>query len=271
MFRDPIELPREWARKYGRVYGAYANTKPVLVIGDAQLIKQVMIKDFSLFVNRFDPNGLHEVWSQNIFFSKDEKWKRLRSITTPTFTTGKLRRMHGMMQMCVNKLTNYLDTVTQGGPNEIDTKNVVSGFTIDVVASTTFATDTNTNGAERKSAFVEKASNLFNFNLIKAMTISILPKWVLRALGWTHAFPGDSFEFMLDLTRNIVRTRKANPEAAKRNDLVQLLLNASVDEKEMTNLDYGKLTASMDETSAGKLFLDALFKPTFDWFTFIRR
>ena len=101
-----------------------------------------MIKDFHLFVNKTKFRTYDELWNQNLFNAEGEAWKRIRTITSPTFTSGKLKGMHRLMNICVDKLI----VAEQKEDNAIDTKQVIAGFTIDVIASTSFATETNANG-----------------------------------------------------------------------------------------------------------------------------
>src|SRR5699024_3496165 len=76
-------------------------------------------------------NPYDEIWNVNMFFNVDDHWKRLRSITTPAFTTGKLKGMYGLMGNCISKLDAFFErTAAEGGL--IDTKEVMAGFTIDV-------------------------------------------------------------------------------------------------------------------------------------------
>ncbi len=42
----------EWKQKYGRVFGYYFGFKPILVVTDLELLKQVMVKDFHNFIDR---------------------------------------------------------------------------------------------------------------------------------------------------------------------------------------------------------------------------
>lgn len=138
LLSNPLEWELKNSKKYGRVYGLYTSLKPTLNISDVDLIKQVMIKDFHLFVNRREFNYLDKVWSLNIFFAANEDWKRIRSITSPAFTSGKLRRMFPLLKKATDKLENYFSGIVANGQAAVDIKKVVSGFTIDVIASTSF-------------------------------------------------------------------------------------------------------------------------------------
>ena len=76
VFRNPEERELDWQRQYGKFYGQYSVMQPTLTIPDPDLIKQVLVRDFHLFVNRIKLNPFHEIWSRTLFFVEDEDWKR---------------------------------------------------------------------------------------------------------------------------------------------------------------------------------------------------
>ena len=104
------------------MYGIYQLTTPILTVLDPELAKQVLVKDFHVFVNRDKNLFDHEYFNSNLFNSEDETWRRVRSITTPSFTTGKLRAMTAMMNHCVSKLDRYLDKVVTTKSGAVNVK-----------------------------------------------------------------------------------------------------------------------------------------------------
>src|SRR5699024_7641349 len=89
-----VDVELEWHRKYGKIYGTYSNFSPTLCIADPELIKLVMIKDFNLFVNRRKAVLADRVSELSLFNIEDDHWKRVLAITSPAFTSGKLRGMN---------------------------------------------------------------------------------------------------------------------------------------------------------------------------------
>ena len=43
---------KKWAKEYGAIYGLYMMTKPVLVVNDPDVAKEISIKKFSIFSTR---------------------------------------------------------------------------------------------------------------------------------------------------------------------------------------------------------------------------
>ena len=94
-----------------------------------------MVKDFSYFVNRHINPSQHEIISLNMFNAEDELWRRIRAITSPSFTSGKLKGMHALMNHCVDRLTDYLEKIIASKEGKLNVKEVITGFTIDVIGN----------------------------------------------------------------------------------------------------------------------------------------
>ena len=64
-----------------------------VVIKDLEIAKHVMIKDFDHFVDRrdFDLGEENKAFKNMLTLLKGEKWKSMRTIMSPVFTSGKLK------------------------------------------------------------------------------------------------------------------------------------------------------------------------------------
>ncbi|CAG2110542.1 unnamed protein product, partial [Medioppia subpectinata] len=86
----------EAVNKYGRVYGAYSFTGTHLVLNEPDLLRDVMVKDFHVFPNhKIFHLGSSKIDQSLFFLPGDDNWRRVRSILSPVFTSGKLRAMLG--------------------------------------------------------------------------------------------------------------------------------------------------------------------------------
>ena len=98
------------------VFGLFIRTQRVLAINDPDLIKTVLIKDFSKFSNRgLAVNEVAEPLSQHLFSLEPERWRPLRTRLSPTFTSGKLKDMFSLIVECSNSLEKYLELLTSKG------------------------------------------------------------------------------------------------------------------------------------------------------------
>ncbi|CAG2172266.1 unnamed protein product [Oppiella nova] len=210
--RTLVEL--QWYKKYGKIFGLYISAKPWLTVADPQLIKQILVKDFNSFRNRQPrarPNGL---LIKNMVRARDDDWKRVRAIATLTFTPGKLRKMYGLINHCCKDFIDSLDKDVSNGMNEVELKQLMGAYTMDVIASCAFATKTNAY-ADPYNPFTTKANNCLLFPFGKVNT------GIYRRTLNTGASESD---FFIDISRSLIQKRKKNNE--KHNDFLQLLMDA---------------------------------------------
>ena len=93
-------------KKYGKVHSLCLGGKPSLVVADPELLKQIMIKDFPNFRNRYIVQ--RTLRGENVFIAKDETWKRIRNTLTPTFSAGKMKLMVPLIEKSCDTLMDKL-------------------------------------------------------------------------------------------------------------------------------------------------------------------
>ena len=103
-------------KKYGKVFTICLGGRPSLVIADPELLKQIMVKDFPNFRNRFQfQKPVNKTLAQNVLTTRDDKWKRIRGTLTPTFSAGKLKLMAPLMEKLCDTLLEKLEKITNSG------------------------------------------------------------------------------------------------------------------------------------------------------------
>ncbi|XP_042141973.1 probable cytochrome P450 9f2 [Ixodes scapularis] len=84
-----------WVNKYGDVVGFYNGAEPMLLVKDLDLIKKIQIKDFGNFHGRgvtSAVNRQHQVSKFNLINVDGERWKDMRSLLTPAFTSSNMKK-----------------------------------------------------------------------------------------------------------------------------------------------------------------------------------
>ena len=78
-----------------KMYGWYGSMGfPQLVVQDMELIKDVLIKDFDHFVDRREFTfGDSKYLDKMLTVLTGDKWKTMRTMVSPIFTSGKLKGM----------------------------------------------------------------------------------------------------------------------------------------------------------------------------------
>lgn len=268
----PPENEVSLVRQYGPIYGTFTGLEPTLTVADPEAIKAITVKDFQYFVNRRQLKTFHEMNNISLIMTEDDKWKRIRAITSPAFTTKKLRSMQPIIQKSIDKLDAYLGrlvdkTTSEGGEQTskcpfsgkggiMETKKVLTGFTIDSIALAAFATETNANDdRSTDNTLVNKALKWNEAPALQAISAAVMPLWFNKLVGVPHLANIEVTEYMTKLVKEMVRRRKQllreKVEGGQKSkgivDLMQLLIDAEVSDEALTSSDYHKLTADMSK------------------------
>ncbi|XP_054160973.1 uncharacterized protein LOC128959051 [Oppia nitens] len=228
--RPRIFTELEWYKKYGKIYGYFNHVGPTLTIADPELIKQILVKDFHILPNRQQRKNPHPVMSKSLVDVNGDDWKRVRSITTPTFTSGKMKRMYPLMKQCFEDFAEHLRPLADQKTN-IDLKAQFSNFTLDVISTCAFATKFNVHKDTENNMFVKNAISSFNFNMTKQLAQLVFPKTIVKLLYITGLFKTVSADFFINSLRQILNDRRKSDK--KYNDLFQLLIEAEKDDQNM--------------------------------------
>lgn len=121
--------------------GIYLFFKPAILIRDAELVKNVLTRDFQYFHDRgVYCNPKSDPMSANVFALPGEEWKSLRTRLTPAFTSGKLKGMFPMVKKVGDELVKYLKPLADEGES-IEIRDLASRYVIDCLASIAFGQD----------------------------------------------------------------------------------------------------------------------------------
>jgi len=167
--------------KYG---GIMELRKPTLYLMDLDLIKQVTVKDFDHFVDRrsFD---IHDPVIANMLISfRGQEWKDVRSLLTPAFTTGKIRRMFKHFNTCGKNILTYVTKAKVPWAGDKDgsyiatIQDVINRFTVDVIGATAFGIDPGSL-KDPQSVFYSMAKRAQDFEyskMLKGLLYVFFPK-----------------------------------------------------------------------------------------------
>jgi cytochrome P450 len=215
-----------------KIIRTYSTTNPVLTVAEPELIKQILVKDFNSLTDRRQRKTYHPIIDKSAFFAKGDIWRRVRSISSPTFTSGKIKQMYPLVRDC---LADFLAQLDYCAKNKIDInlKDVFGNFTMDVIARCAFGTKTNAH-IDPNNPFVSNAKKIFNLKLSTLLAIVFVPKQILKAFKFQSFSNETANQFFFSLTRNIIEMRRK--ENKKYKDFVQLLMDAELEDK--NNEDY---------------------------------
>jgi len=97
--------------------GIFSFDKPILLIRDVELVKNILVKDFQYFIDRaisFDEK-LDPLFSRILFVIKGQIWRYWRTNLTPVFTSGKMKKMFYLVDTCGKELADCLEKASYNG------------------------------------------------------------------------------------------------------------------------------------------------------------
>jgi cytochrome P450 len=97
--------------------GMFSFDKPSLLIRDVDLVKNILVKNSQSFIDHMIilNEDLEPVVSRGLFVLKGQLWRQVRTSLTPVFTSGKMKMMFHLVDICGKELTDYLDNDTAEG------------------------------------------------------------------------------------------------------------------------------------------------------------
>ena len=105
----------DYVKKYGKVFAVCLGGRPSLVVAEPELLKQILIKGFPNFRNRFQARKSPPPMDKSLLNAKNITWKRIRSTLTPTFSAGKMKLMVPLIEKSCDTLVEKLEKVADSG------------------------------------------------------------------------------------------------------------------------------------------------------------
>ncbi|RWS15051.1 protein SZT2-like isoform X7 [Dinothrombium tinctorium] len=246
----------KWMKQYGPIFGYYAGASRNLIIADPSLLKQIQIKDFKHFTDRykFIKRGVTgDPRSQAMLISAEgQRWKELRTILRQAFTVTKLKNSIKCMDDPVNTLLENIDKFGAGG-KEFDIYPLFQGLTMETIGRSAFGITTEAQ-KNQNDPFLLAAKAIFEFSSKNSILLALslmFPEleFILYPLRWIEhkilgAFNKSPSEYLMKMSSHIVEQRRKNKIC--RNDLLQAMIDARVNLEGLDKIKDDSLTIGSD-------------------------
>ncbi|CAG7828176.1 unnamed protein product, partial [Allacma fusca] len=241
---DVLSVLEGMSRKYGRVFGYYIGLRPQLQVTDADIVKEVFVKQFSNFVNRPDAQQTEH----NLVRLRDNEWKESRKILNPMFTTKKLKQLATMMNEVENTLMDILDEKCER-KEIIPAYKTAQGLTFQIITKTAFAMDVDCQRNENDplytsvKAWLAYPFSILIFLMVMFPGIQAFFRFFLR-FETRNKFWGE----MHQQIRSIIKYRRVHPEVMQgKQDLLGLMLEATSGKHEVAKELVNDILKDEDE------------------------
>ncbi|KAK3090229.1 hypothetical protein FSP39_010220 [Pinctada imbricata] len=111
--------------RFGKVYGSYMGHVPEINVADPVLVKELLVKRFGSFPNRYSRVEPIDEQKGMVFFAKDDHWKYIRNTLTATFSSGKMRVTSPAISDCCDKLMDNIKEQSNDGKDIVEIKRKV--------------------------------------------------------------------------------------------------------------------------------------------------
>ncbi|XP_057865299.2 cytochrome P450 CYP72A616 [Cryptomeria japonica] len=243
----PLVVPHidVWVKQYGRVFVYWVGTKARIVVGDPEIMKQILSNKFGHYQKPMISIQLKRLTGDGLVRTNGEKWARQRRLLNPAFHLESLKSMVPVVTASTTKMLEKWGNEIGEGVKEIEVAEELRCLTADVIARTAFG-----------SSF-EEGKRVFHI-------LGELAILAGRSFGKIY-FPGSRFvptpsnlrSWKLDMDikrslRELIFNRKKNVEMKKRDsygtDLLGLMMDAYKNElKDKNNFVRLSLEEMIDE------------------------
>lgn len=209
-------------------YGVFRFRRPVLMITEPQLLRDVLVKNFDHFTNHHDalmPAQQEPLLGDAMIMLKDQKWRDMRSTMSAAFTGSKMRQMFGLIQNSADAAVVALRTECRQQEAEDyvpELKDRFVRFMTDVIASTAFGVEINSL-VDRDNVFFTMGQRAITFglyDLVKVGLMALLPS-VARMCG-LYLLPAAVRGFFHRLVHDAIADRMRRDVV--RPDIIHLLM-----------------------------------------------
>lgn len=105
-------------------------------------MKQVAVKDFDHFAQRVPKSlgDVDQITGKSILFTTDQKWKDMRNVLNPIYTSAKIKLIFHVLSDCVLDFVSFYEdkAAENRGSTKFDASEAFARITADGIASTAF-------------------------------------------------------------------------------------------------------------------------------------
>ncbi|KAK0429204.1 hypothetical protein QR680_011251 [Steinernema hermaphroditum] len=260
---QPQEKMYEWEKELGDTYGIIEGGHKTIVTSDLSILQDVFVKKFECFHGRklplpmvIDPDT--SPYNNDVFGSQGLRWKRLRAISNPSFTTSKLKALEPMIQDSVRR---FIDICRSNQNKTYNIHPLYNRLAMDIIQKVAFGRRESVLYGNEPEPIISIAQKSFNPDPICSNKIAAFFTGTYDFLPITkHLFTflrqliGDSFPALRDRLGDVIAERKQLIAAGEEPpmDFIQMFLDAQADGAELAKLSkemHGELERSAVKVS----------------------
>ena len=217
--------------KYGDIYGTLFFKVPAIWFNDPEMLRTIMIKEFSNFSNRYSLTKSLGPFSKSLQELKDDDWKRVRSILAATLSSAKLKAIMPTITTAGDDLIQSCNAIAAKG-EPINFWRESGNYSMTVILATVFGLEFESKQQEEK--LTEAAATLFRDLPGLLLFLIIFMPSLFRILEpilggkLTH-----SMDYLSMTVKQVINERRKSMAAGIpcRKDILQQMIEAGENDK----------------------------------------
>ncbi|TKW40733.1 hypothetical protein SEVIR_1G265100v4 [Setaria viridis] len=132
---------RAWKSLYGKVFFWWSGSRPVLCVGNYDMVKRVLSDKAGLYRKPEPGPALVALMGRGLVLTEGEDWARHRSVVHPAFAMDKLKTMARAMEACAGEVVRSWEAraaEAAGGEATVEVGHQFKELTADVISHTAF-------------------------------------------------------------------------------------------------------------------------------------
>lgn len=199
--------------------------KPRLVVFEPELVKDVLIRNFSSFHDNqfsdmFDKES-NPLFARNPFLLQGDEWKEMRTELTPGFTVNRLKVMYPLIEDVQVHLISYIKKQLET-QEPIEARELCAKYATDVVSNAIFGVDAHS-FVKEKPEIREMGKRLITTSgvfVMKMLLVSAVP--MMKKIVSTRFVAFEVEEFFINLMNQALTYREKNN--VQREDFLDYLI-----------------------------------------------
>lgn len=208
-----------------KYFGFFNLVSPMIVIRDPDLIASISIKNFDHFTDHASMvnEDMDPLMGKNLFSLRGDRWREMRKLLSPAFTSAKMKAMFKLIVECADKTASFI--AEESGKGRLwDMQDMARRYTNDVVATTSFGIAVDSL-KEPNNEFFKLGRECLNFSTLVSLKLLACRSFpTLSKLLGIKIFGDKPRKFF---TKVVAETTKIRDEKGiHRPDVIQLMMDS---------------------------------------------
>ncbi|XP_031237470.1 thromboxane-A synthase isoform X3 [Mastomys coucha] len=217
----------ELRERYGPLCGYYLGRRMYVVISEPDMIKQVLVENFSNFSNRMASGLEPKMVADSVLLLRDRRWEEVRGALMSAFSPERLDEMTPLISQACELLVAHLKRCA-ASRDAFNIQRCYCCYTTDMVASVAFGTQVDSQNAP-EDPFVQHCQRVFAYGIPRPLLALIL-SFPSIMVPLARILPNKNRDelngFFNTLIRNVIALRDQQAAEERRRDFLQIILDA---------------------------------------------